>query len=61
MANRISDWIDGHRFAFVTCRRCGHQAQLDLPTLLARHGDLDSDELGRRFRCGECGLRERPF
>jgi ribosomal protein S27AE len=50
----LADLGPGYRLN-ATRERSDHTGCLDVPTLMARHGDMPLDQLRARIRCGRCG------
>ena len=38
---------------------CGHQTHIDIATIVAKVGDMPSDQFRHRLRCARCGARAR--
>mgnify|MGYP001435594191 CR=1 FL=1 len=53
----LSDYVADRRTIWATCRNglCNHAAELDLPALIARHGDVALDAVVAKLKCSRCG------
>lgn len=58
MTSGISETI-GKYHVYIHCTRvapfCYHSRELDVPAIIAEHGDVTDDYLRRNARCQKCG------
>lgn len=55
---RLADFIGVNDiYAYCENQRCRHNAKLNLPALLAAHGNLALPELRRKLSCSVCKSR----
>ena len=58
----ISTYAGRDYLPWAYCRNepaCGHNARLDIVTIVAKTGDMPSDQFRARLKCLKCGSRAR--
>lgn len=56
---RLADFVGSNDiYAYCENQACRHSAKLDLPALIATHGNLTLPELRRKLFCDSCKNRQ---
>ena len=54
----LADYSGTKHSIYVYCQACPHYSRLNVPGIIARHGNIELAPFRQRLRCAACGSRD---